>query len=59
MTDEDAMVIREALDLLAATMIEHDTAEYEPDEENPWTMREFFGEYERDILARAQYAMET
>jgi hypothetical protein len=53
MTSNGLIIIAEALAILEATIDEHDTAEYAYDEENPWTMREFFGQYERDILAKA------
>jgi hypothetical protein len=38
-------------EILTSAMIEHDTADYGPDAENPWTMQEWFSPDDRSALA--------
>jgi len=44
--------------ILAAAMHEHDTANYEYGEENPWTMQEWFSDEDRAALAAYQATKE-
>ena len=38
------------VDTLQETVAEHDTADYGHDEENPWTMKEWFDEEDREAI---------
>ncbi|MDG4650137.1 hypothetical protein P6F26_16940 [Roseibacterium sp. SDUM158017] len=46
-------------EILQSAMIEHDTANYGFDEENPWTMQEWFTDDDRAALAAYRNAGET
>ena len=46
-------------DILQSAIIEHDTADYSPDEENPWTMQEWFSDEDRAALAAYREGSDT
>lgn len=46
-----ALAAEAMADVLEAAIKEHDTGEYGYDEENPWTMREWFEMSDREALA--------
>ena len=46
--------LEEVLAIAESAMHEHDTACYEYDEENPWTMREWFDVSDREAIAKAR-----
>ena len=46
-------------DILQSAIIEHDTADYQPDEENPWTMQEWFSDEDRAALAAYREGSDT
>lgn len=43
---------------LEAAIIEHDTADYGPDQENPWVMQEWFSDKDREALAAFRAALQ-
>ena len=45
------------LTIAESAMHEHDTACYEYDEENPWTMREWFNVSDREAIAKARLSV--
>ena len=46
-------------DILQSAIIEHDTADYPPDAENPWTMQEWFSDEDRAALAAYREGSDT
>ena len=46
-------------DILQSAIIDHDTADYQPDEENPWTMQEWFSDEDRAALAAYREGSDT
>jgi hypothetical protein len=50
----EVIALREAAakveEILTSAMIEHDTADYGPGAENPWTMQEWFSDDDREAL---------
>ena len=54
MTNNETLIVIEALAILETTMVEHDTADYGYYDENPWSMKEWFTDHDREVLARAK-----
>ena len=46
-------------DILQSAIIEHDTADYPPNAENPWTMQEWFSDEDRAALAAYREGSDT
>jgi hypothetical protein len=49
--------LEEVLTIAESAMHEHDTACYGYDEENPWTMREWFDVIDREAIAKARLSV--